>query len=202
MDVPGVSVPQTATTLVQHVLSAHNGKPLTDAKLHQILSLRCGEEDELFKDVCDDDLLIQCLEKDEIEALQDHQKGVRRRNEDRRAFSEAVRSGDAGVSAPKESNFKVGKMIQKPFDLNMAKTFLPPGCTIFHYVPTNRVMGFYGPTGAPSHGCSLAFSLDTAIRVVLDFLWRAHKDRNPGITVPYEFPANWNLPGSSSSSSA
>ena len=62
VDAPGVSVPQTVTTLVQHVLSTHYKKPATEAELHQILSLRCGEEDELFKDVCDDDLLIECLE--------------------------------------------------------------------------------------------------------------------------------------------
>ena len=88
----------------------------------------------------------------------------------------------------------------------MAKKFMPPGCTIFHYVPTNRVRGFYGPSGVPSHGCSLAFGLDTAVRVVLEFLWKVHKQKNHGITVPHDFQVNWDVAtsaaGASSSSTA
>ena len=98
LDIPGDSLPDTVTSLVKDVLEEHSERALSQEELHEILALRCCEETDLFKDVCDDDLLIDCLDKEEIKQLLDHQKQVERSNADTHAFRGALQRGEAGVA--------------------------------------------------------------------------------------------------------
>ena len=86
---------------------------------------------------------------------------------------------------------RAGKEYTKDLNLTSAKKYLPPHCNIYHYTDSNRIRAFYGKAGVPSHGCSLVYGQDTACRIVLEFLWKVHKQRNPDANVPFEFKVNW-----------
>ena len=65
-----VTLPATLTACCKHFIKEHTGKDATDAELHAILALRSVEQDDYIPGFCDDDLLVEILEKEEADAFE------------------------------------------------------------------------------------------------------------------------------------
>ena len=96
-------------------------------------------------------------------------------------------SGNAGLPAGNE-RMLVGRKVHEKLDLVKARKYLPPQCFLHHCPWEQRIRGEYRIKDRPNKSCSLAVGQDTAIRVVLEALWKEYVRRNPGKVVPYEFP--------------
>ena len=70
INTPGVTLPLTLTAVVQHMVQLHTGTPITDAELQAILSLRSVEEESEIPNFCDEDMLLEVLEKEDLKAFQ------------------------------------------------------------------------------------------------------------------------------------
>ena len=107
------------------------------------------------------------------------------------SFRKAVTTGDAGLPAQTAGPI-VGAIVTQKLDLVKCKPYCPPHTMLHHCPFSNRIRGYYMMSQAdrPSHGCTLAIEggQDTAIRVVLTWLWKEHHRRHPSQAILYEFP--------------
>lgn len=121
------------------------------------------------------------------------QEKCRDRARDASTFRNAVETGGAGVRGGQSSgaapsgHLVIDKKIK--LDLNKARKYKPDKSVLHHCPYSERIRGFceWLP-GRDSHGCSLAYTQDVAVRVVLTWLWSMWSLSNPGKPIPYEFP--------------
>ena len=68
---PGLTLPVVVTTLVRHLLTTLGGEAPADADVRGILALRCADDVSVFDGVVDEDLLMEVLDKEQLDALQE-----------------------------------------------------------------------------------------------------------------------------------
>ena len=71
IDTPGVTLAMTLTACIKFVVKKYTKKTPTDTELNAIVSLRCAEEANLVGEICDEDMLIDILDKDDQTALRE-----------------------------------------------------------------------------------------------------------------------------------
>ena len=59
------------TACIEFFINKYTKKTPTDAEINAIVSLRCAEEANLVGEICDEDLLIEILDKDDQKALRE-----------------------------------------------------------------------------------------------------------------------------------
>ena len=69
IEAPGVTLPITLTACIKFFIHKYLKKEPSDAELHAIVSLRCAEEANLVGEICDEDMLIEVLDKDDQQQL-------------------------------------------------------------------------------------------------------------------------------------
>ena len=65
-----VTLPSALTACYSHFIQLQTGTMTSDCDLHAILALRSVEQDDYIPGFCDEDMLIEILEKEEVDALQ------------------------------------------------------------------------------------------------------------------------------------
>ena len=65
-----LTLPLTLSVLIKHFYKLNHKKDMPDQDLHAVLSLRCTEMTDVCTDIADEDMLITCLDKDDIKAFQ------------------------------------------------------------------------------------------------------------------------------------
>ena len=72
-----VSLPRTICALVTFFIKKYTGKEPSQQELRSILSLRCSDDQDMCYDVADEDMLLQCLDADDVKSFQDHSVGCK-----------------------------------------------------------------------------------------------------------------------------
>ena len=69
VDTPCITIAPTLTALIRKILTDHDGKPPSDSTIHGILALRSIEDSDDILEICDEDLLLDILEKEDVQAF-------------------------------------------------------------------------------------------------------------------------------------
>ena len=65
----GVTLAHTVCACVKHFIHLYTKKMPTDLELQSIMSLRCQDESGFVGDICDEDMLLECLGADDHQVL-------------------------------------------------------------------------------------------------------------------------------------
>ena len=120
--------------------------------------------------------------------MKDWQQAHKREQDDKKAFQHALRSGHAGVPAPKHDDSEVGSLQKKTkLNLRIAKKYAPRNTLLFHDPKVGRIRGYMEKGRGKSHGCNLSVGHDMACRVVLSWLWKQHLKMFPQEECRHDF---------------
>ena len=72
IDTPCLELPLTLTAVVKHMVKLHTKTDITVSELHSILALRSLEECSEIPTICDEDMLIEILDKEDLQAFQEN----------------------------------------------------------------------------------------------------------------------------------
>ena len=64
-----ITLPPALTGLIRAIWKQNIGKPITDFELRVILALRCVEESSEIPSFCDEDILLECIDQEDLKAL-------------------------------------------------------------------------------------------------------------------------------------